>query len=172
METQKHIEMLNAVADVVNRREPSAHQPALDSLGIACPVEYPGRYFLHGKRGTIYRVIDYCMRGDDDVWHIEYVNINPQISTVKYVRTVTNFTGNLENGHRRFVEIHDVAMIGGDPAARLPAAAMPDAELGRFEMVDEIRAKVVEETAAKRDAILKTIPRPTISVQREGKRED
>ena len=111
MPTEKHIEALNAVASAVNGVQPEPDGRVKDSAGIECPSSLVGRYFLQGTRGTIYKVIGYNMHGDDDKWHVVYVNINSNISVIPYSRTVQNFTGRLDDGSKRFIEIRDTSSL-------------------------------------------------------------
>lgn len=124
METADHADVERAIAAELNKSEAIRHAPDLDNEGYDCPTQLVGRLFLHGKRGTLYKVVGWAWDGERDLWMVIYHNVNPNLSSVPYARKVSNFVGHFENGHKRFVEIHDVTSVR-PPPMKLPDALDP-----------------------------------------------
>lgn len=122
METKDHVSALNAVEGALNERRIEPHKPGKDTEGFDCPTALVGRTFLHGRRGTLYKVAGWAWDGERDLWMVVFHNVNPQVSAIPYARKVANFTGKQNDGTMRFIEVHDVASIS-PPAATLPAAS-------------------------------------------------
>lgn len=115
METAARVDALNAVAGELNRREPEQHLPGKDAEGYDCPVSLVGRVYLHGTRGTLYKVAGWAWDGERDLWMVIYHNVNANLSAIPYARKVSNFSGRNKEDAWRFVEVHDVTSISPPP---------------------------------------------------------